>query len=196
MQLKLIKNYNPLKNSAAVSSKHDYLIEAAKISKSGLYTKNINACIAGLISNGKLNMMFHLAPELQGLKSLEKIFNQKIDKFCSDKNSNKVEAIICGGWNSSSKDKTTAELSIALYNKIAELLEAWGANLSILCGKKQNELDSLFIENGKTIISSEAWNKSGIDLNKLKTASQKEIIKALENRFETVEIHPDLEIIV
>lgn len=190
MKLKFVKAIACPRSYSAVGDKHDYVMSAAKVGLSGLRTENINACIAGVVSAGKANLMFHLAPEQQSLHALEDSFVRKMDEFCSQAGTNDIDAFVCGGWESSSKDVVTAEQSIRLYNKVAELLEDWGAKLSLVCGKKQNELDGLYAREGRAILISDDWNKYGINCDELKTKTPEEVARLLENKYETVEIHP------
>lgn len=194
MKIKLANTISNPRSYNTVGDKQSYIMNTAKMGTSKFKTENINACIAGVVSNGKKNLMFHLAPEQQSLLTLDDIFLNKMRDFCSETD-NELDALVCGGWNSSTKNNTTTEQSINLYNKIAELLENFGVRLSLICGKKQNELDNLYAQKDQAILVSDSWNNYGINCNNLKNKTIEEISKLLENKYETVEIHPKHEFI-
>ena len=191
MKIQLTNNLKNFSKKCVVGEHHNYLMNHAKISHSNILTENINACVAGVISAGKTNMMFHLDPDKQGLKNLENIFYQKMDKFFETAKTNNFDAVITGGWGCTAPDITTAYKSIKLYNKVAELIEDLKGRLSIFCGKEQNDIDDLhFDKNGCTSLASPNWSKFGIDINNIKNITPEEAIKLLESKYETVEIHP------
>lgn len=187
MKFKLVKSMASMPRHGIIGKKHDYIMESARVSGGGLLTENINSCVAGVVGNGKYNLMFHLAPEQQSLDTLDKIFSRKMQELISVTKDEPLDAIICGGLHSSTADRK----SIALYNRVAELLEDWGARLSIICGKKPNHLDNLFIKENRLCVMSDDWEKLGLTPEKLKKMSADDITEILEKKYETVEIHPE-----
>ena len=197
MKIRLTNNLRNVQRNCIVGRQHDYLMNSAKISRSDILTENINACIAGVVSAGKTNMMFHLAPEQQAIPNLEDVFYRKMDEFFETAGTDDFDAVITGGWKYSSRDADTASKSIVLYNKVAELIEDLKGRLSIFCGKEQNDIDNLQFNNiGCTKLVSDNWAKYGINCDALKSKSPEEVARILENKYETVEIHPAHEFIV
>ena len=75
---------------AAIGKKLDYIMKSARVSAGGLKTDNVNACVAGVLGNGKHNLMFHLAPEQQGIRSLRDLAKEKVDELVLKTNGEKL----------------------------------------------------------------------------------------------------------
>ncbi|MBQ4114382.1 hypothetical protein IJD34_03145 [bacterium] len=179
-----------------VGKKMDYIMKSARVSSGGLKTENINACVAGVIGNGKHNLMFHLAPEQQGIRSLRDLAKEKVDELVLRTNGEQLDGFLFGGWASTVSDKETAGKAIDFYNILAEVFEDLGANLSFICGsKKPHKLGHLFAREDRVNLVLDDYKKLGLDPMKIKNMSQEEVKAVLEDvlseHYETVELHPE-----
>jgi hypothetical protein len=156
-----------------------------------LYSEGANTCLlVGLNAGKQNNCLLHIAPEDQSVSSIEKELTSCVDRVKEQSKNvkEKVCAILFGG-RELSKDDPESIGSFDIYNTVADVLEKLGVSFSMICGKKKGAAtDNMFMRTTDIAI----WNKDLKNLKIPENASQDDIAAALSERYQFVELSPDV----
>ena len=115
-----------------------------------LSSKDIAADVSGAIVSGDNCFMgFNISPNVfvSGYNYVTDVLSENIQKVL-DMGKN-VQGFICGGLSNSLETKS-ATASYALYNEVAEMLDQFGIQFGMICGKnKANSFDNIRIHKDK-----------------------------------------------
>ena len=165
----------------------------------GLQSENFNSCVGLGISykekDKTYNEMYHLAPELNRLNYFKQQLKERLEAIranCEDK----INVFVCGGWDRCGSNRDAAD-SFDLYNGIGEVcdeqIEKYGdIDLSMICGREKNSP----LMNMYTTLKNIHYYGNGFKniFKDVKNPSREEVINALEQTHETVEISPNHEL--
>lgn len=145
-----------------------------------------NAYSMLFLNNGNKKYLAHIATGLYSPRALEKGLSNVIDEL--SQTSEPVKGVILGGWDSTNKQ--SAELSIF----IANILDRFGIDFSMICGKPKGASPENLIASRKQVnIWSNKFKElfSGLDV---KNATKDDIQNALEEHYEMVELSDNIPI--
>ncbi len=179
----------PAKRTKLIGEFHDYTLHKGSLiaSQRGMQTENINSCTAGVLNAGNKHFMFHVAPEMQSLKTIKQELAKRIEilqKTCDD-----IRGFICGGWELNTKSPESVK-SFDLYTAIADSLDELGVKFTMICGKEKGApKDNLYSLNKSITMWNNAFKKTF--LGEQENINQKQITNVLENYYQFVETNSD-----
>lgn len=165
----------------------DYALKDARSAVIGrtIGTFDAKACTIVDINNGKRNYLAHIAPELETSQAVEKGLEKTL-KEMEDNSSDRIRAVIVGGWDSSNQE------SFDLPLKIADLFDRIGIDFSMICGKpKGAPAESMVALQNQVNVWCDKFKELFTKLD-VKKATKEDVQQALENHYEVVELSDNI----